>query len=174
MAKTKEQKKEALKAVQDKLKDSKSVIFSSDTGSNVKTIQELRQELKQNDAEYLVVKKTLLRKAIKDMGETDQLDDLAGSVAVTLSYNDEVSGAKILNKYAKQSEVLNLGGGILENAFIMPEMVQRLATIPSREELLAKLVGSLNSPISGLVGVLAGTTRNFVGVLNAIKDTKEN
>lgn len=174
MAKTKEQKKEALKTVQDKLKDSKSVIFSSDTGSNVKTIQELRQELKQNDAEYLVVKKTLLRKAIKDMGETDQLDDLAGSVAVTLSYNDEVSGAKILNKYAKQSEVLNLGGGILENAFIMPEMVKKLATIPSREELLAKLVGSLNSPISGLVGVLAGTTRNFVGVLNAIKDTKEN
>ena len=174
MAKTKEQKKEALKTVQDKLKDSKSVVFSSDTGSNVKTIQELRNELKQNDAEYLVVKKTLLRKAIKDMGETDQLDDLAGSVAVTLSYNDEVSGAKILNKYAKQSEVLNLGGGILENAFIMPEMVKKLATIPSREELLAKLVGSLNSPISGLVGVLAGTTRNFVGVLNAIKDTKEN
>ena len=174
MAKTKEQKKEALKTVQDKLKDSKSVVFSSDTGSNVKTIQELRNELKQNDAEYLVVKKTLLRKAIKDMGETDQLDELAGSVALTLSYNDEVSGAKILNKYAKQSEVLNLGGGILENAFIMPEMVKKLATIPSREELLAKLVGSLNSPISGLVGVLAGTTRNFVGVLNAIKDTKEN
>ena len=173
MAKTKEQKKEALKTVQDKLKDSKSVVFSSDTGSNVKTIQELRQELKQNDAEYLVVKKTLLRKAIKDMGETDQLDELAGSVALTLSYNDEVSGAKILNKYAKKSEVLNLGGGILENAFIMPEMVQRLATIPSREELLAKLVGSINSPLSGLVGVLSGTTRNFVGVLSAIKDTKE-
>ena len=173
MPKTKEQKKEALKVVQDKLKDSKSVIFSSDTGSTVKTIEELRKELKQNDAEYLVVKKTLLKKAIKDMGETDQLDELAGSVALTLSYNDEVSGAKILNKYAKNSEVLNLGGGILENAFIMPEMVKKLATLPSKEELLAKLVGSLNSPISGMVGVLSGTTRNFVGVLHAIKETKE-
>ena len=173
MPKTKEQKKEALKVVQEKLKDSKAVVFSSDTGSNVKTIEELRKELKENNAEYLVIKKTLLRKAIKDMGETDQLDDLAGSVALTFSYNDEVSGAKILNKYAKGSGVLNLGGGILENAFIMPEMVKKLATLPSREELLAKLVGTINGPLRGLVGVLSGTTRNFVGVLNAIKDKKE-
>jgi len=174
MPKTKEQKKEALKMLQDKLKDSKSVVFSSDTGSNVKTIEELRNELKANDAEYLVVKKTLLKKATKDMGETEQFDELNGSVALTFSYGDEIAGAKVLNKYAKGSETLKLGGGILENAFIMPEMVKRLASLPSREELLAKLVGSLNSPISGLVGVLAGTTRNFVGVLNAIKEKKDN
>ncbi|MFA6466332.1 MAG: 50S ribosomal protein L10 [Patescibacteria group bacterium] len=174
MAKTKEQKQVALELIQDKLKNSKSVIFSSDTGSSVKIIEELRRELKQNDAEYLVVKKTILRKATKDMGETEQFDNLAGSVAVTLSYGDEIAGAKILNKYAKTSQTLNLGGGILENAFIMPEMVKRLATLPSREELLAKLVGSLNSPIRGIVGVLAGTTRNFVGVLNAIKEKKSN
>jgi len=174
MAKTKEQKKEALKLIQDKLESSKSVIFSSDTGSNVKTIEELRKELKENDAEYLVVKKTLLKKATKDMGPTEQFDELNGSVAVTLSYSDEIVGAKILNKYAKTSEALNLGGGILENAFILPEMVKKLASLPSKEELLAKLVGSLNSPISGLVGVLSGTTRNFVGVLNAIKETKDN
>ena len=173
MPKTKEQKQEALKTLQEKLKDSKAVVFSSDTGSNVKVIDELRRELKANDAEYLVVKKTILKKAIKDMGETDQLDNLSGSVALTLSYNDEVSGAKILNKYAKDSEVLNLGGGILENAFIVPEMIKRLATLPSREELLAKLLGTINRPITGLVGVLSGTTRNFVGVLSAIKDTKK-
>jgi len=173
MAKTKEQKGEALKIVQDKLKNSKAVVFSSDSGLNVKTIEKLRKELKQNNAEYLVVKKTLLKKAIKNMGEAEPLNDLGGAVAITLSYNDEVSGAQILNKYAKGSEVFNLGGGILENAFIMPEMVQKLATLPSREELLAKLVGSINRPISGFLGVLAGTTRNFVGVLNAIKNSKE-
>jgi len=173
MPKTKEQKQVALKLIQDKLKNSKSVIFSSDTGSSVKTIEELRKELKQNDAEYLVVKKTLLRKATKDMGQTEQFDDLGGSVALTLSYGDEMVGAKVLNKYAKDSETLKLGGGILENVFIMPEMVKKLATLPTREELLAKLVASLNRPLSGLVGVLTGTTRNFVGVLKAIKDTKE-
>ncbi|OGY93710.1 MAG: 50S ribosomal protein L10 [Candidatus Komeilibacteria bacterium RIFOXYC1_FULL_37_11] len=174
MPKSKIQKQEALKSLEEKLKDSKAVVFSSDTGSNVKTIESLRKELKANNAEYLVVKKTLLKKAIKDMGETDQLDQLAGSVALTLSYQDEVSAAKILNKYAKDSETLKMAGGILEKSFIMPEMVKRLATLPSREELLTKLVGSLNSSISGLVRVLAGTTRNFVGVLRAIKDSKNN
>lgn len=174
MAKSKEQKKEALKYLQDKLKESKSVVFSSDTGSNVKTIESLRNELKANEAEYLVVKKTLLRKATKDLGEAEHLDELAGSVALTLSYSDEVTGAKILNKYAKDSEVLNLGGGILEGKFIVPEMVKKLSSLPSKEELLAKVVGSLNSPISGLVGVLSGTTRNLVGVLSAIRDQKNN
>lgn len=174
MPKTKVQKQEALQSLQTKLKESKSVVFSSDNGSNVKTIESLRKELKANNAEYLVVKKTLLRKAIKDMGETEELEQLTGSVALTLSYQDEVAGAKILNKYAKDSETLKMSGGILENNFILPEMVKRLATLPSREELLTKLVGSLNSPISGLVRVLAGTTRNFVGVLRAIKDSKSN
>lgn len=173
MAKTKEQKKEALQLIQEKLKNSKAVVFSSDTGVNVKTIESLRNELKASDAEYLVVKKTLLKKATENMGETEQFDELKGSVALTLSYGDEISGAKILNKYSKDSEVLNIGGGILENNFILPDMVKRLATIPSKEELLAKLVGSLQSPISGLVGVLSGTTRNLVGVLSAIRDTKK-
>lgn len=173
MAKTKEQKQEALKLIEEKLKNSKAVVFSSDTGTNVKTIESLRNELKKSDAEYLVVKKTLLKKAIKDMGEAEVLDKLEGSVALTLSYSDEVSGAKILNKYAKDSQVFNVGGGILENNFILPEMVSRLASIPSKEELLAKLLGSLKSPISGMVSVLSGTTRNFVGVLNAIKESKE-
>jgi len=165
MAKSKEQKKQELQSIEEKFKDSKSVVFSSDNGANVKTIEALRNELKANDAEYLVVKKTLLKKAVKDMGEADQLNDLSGSVALTFSYGDEVSGAKILNKYAKDNEALSLGGGILEKSFILPDMVKRLATIPSREELLAKLVGSLNSPISGLVGVFSGVTRDRKSVV---------
>jgi len=76
MAKSKEQKKQELQSIEEKFKDSKSVVFSSDNGANVKTIEALRNELKANDAEYLVVKKTLLKKAVKDMGEADQLNDL--------------------------------------------------------------------------------------------------
>lgn len=173
MPKTREEKKEILKKIEDKLKQAKSVIFSSDTGSTVKVSEALRNELKANDAEYLIAKKTLLKKALKDLPEVDQLDELKGSVGVTVSYGDEVIGAKILNKFAKDSETLELGGGILEGQFILAEKVKRLASLPSREELLAKLVGSLNSPMSGMVSVLSGTTRNFVGVLNAIKEKKQ-
>ncbi len=174
MAKTKEQKKEILQEVKDKLDKSKSVIFSSDTGLDVKTSQEMRRELKKEGAEYLVTKKTLLQRATKDVGEETVVDDLKGSVGLTLSYEDEIAGVRVVNKFAKANEGLELGGGILEGKFILPAMVNRLASLPSKEQLLANLVGSLNSPIVGIVGVLGANLRNLVGVLNAIKDNKDN
>lgn len=173
MPKTKEQKKEILKQLQDKIKDSKSVVFSTDQGLDVKTVEALRQELKDNKAEYMIAKKTLIKKATKDIGDDSDLENMTGTVGVTFSYEDEVSGAKIVNKFVKDNEAFNFGGGVLEGKFILPEMVKQLASIPSRDQLLAKLVGSLNSPISGMVGVLSGNLRNLVGTLNAIKESKE-
>ncbi|MBT4349519.1 50S ribosomal protein L10 [bacterium] len=172
MPKTKEQKKEALKSIQDKLNDSKSVVFSSDNGLGVKTAEDLRKELKKVGGEYLVVKKTLLKKVLAEMEGSDQINDLSGSVALSFSYDDEVAAASVLNKFSKGNETLSIGGGILENKLILPEMVKRLATLPSKEELLSKVVGSLQAPISGMVNVLHGNLRNLVGVLSAIKDNK--
>ncbi len=121
----------------------------------------------------MIAKKTLIKKATKDIGDDSDLENMTGTVGVTFSYEDEVSGAKIVNKFVKDNEAFNFGGGVLEGKFILPEMVKQLASIPSRDQLLAKLVGSLNSPISGMVGVLSGNLRNLVGTLNAIKESKE-
>ncbi|MBU1202999.1 50S ribosomal protein L10 [Patescibacteria group bacterium] len=172
MPKTRQQKQDILDNLKDKLAKSKSVVFSSDNGLSVKTIEGIRKEMKQNNAEYLVAKKTLVKMATEDISDVN-LDSLTGSVALTISYEDEVAGARLLNKYAKENEALQLDGGILEGKFIMADMVKRLANLPSKEQLLAKLVGSLNSPMAGIVGVLSGVQRNFVGVLSAIKDQKE-
>lgn len=172
MPKTKEQKKEILEQIKDKLSKSKSVVFSSDTGLNVKTAQQLRNELRANGAEYFVAKKTLLQKATQSIGEEKVIDELSGSVGLTLSYDDEVAGVRVIDKFAKANEGLKLGGGILEGKFIMPDLVKTLASLPSKDQLLAKLVGTINAPVVGLVRVLSGTTRNFVGVLNAIKEKK--
>ncbi len=172
MPKNKEQKKQILESIKDKIARSKAVIFSSDQGLNVKTVEKMRRELKQSGAEYLVAKKTLLQLATKELGGAEVLADLRGSIGVTLSYQDEVTGAKIVNKYAQESGVLELGSGILENKFILADMVKRLATLASREQLLAKLVGTLNAPLNGLVQVLGGNTRRLVYVLSAIKDKK--
>jgi len=172
MAKTKEQKKDILDVLKDKIAKSKSVVFSSDQGANVKSVETLRTELRQNGAEYMVTKKTLLRLATKDLEGENQVEDLRGSVGLTLSYEDEVIGAKLANKFAKDNETFELSGGILEGVFILPEKVKTLATLPGKEQLLAKLVGSLNAPISGMVSVLSGNTRNLLGVLNAIKEKK--
>lgn len=173
MPKTKEQKKEILDSLKEKLQSSKSVVFSSDQGLDVKSVEELRNKMRENGGEYLVAKKTLLRIATEDLGENEVIDQLEGSVGVTLSYEDEVSGAQLLDKFAKDHEKLNIGGGILENKFILADMVKKLATLPSKEGLLAKLVGTLNAPMTGMVNVLSGNTRGLVNVLNAIKEKKQ-
>ncbi len=173
MAKNKEQKLEALSGVKDKMAKSQSVVFSADQGLNVKTIEKMRRELKEKGGEYLVVKKTLLSKALADFeGSEEQVNNLSGSVALSFSYDDPTTAAAVLNKYAKENDKLVLGGGIMENKIIMPEMVKRLASLLSREQLLSKLVGSLKSPVTGFVGVLSGNLRNLVGVLSAIRDKK--
>jgi large subunit ribosomal protein L10 len=172
MPKTKDQKKEILKNIKDKLADSKSVVFSSDNGLGVKTAQALRQELKSAGGEYLVIKKTLLKKALAEFEDSEQLDDLSGSIALSFSYEDEVAAASVLNKFAKDNDTLTLGGGLLENKLIMPEMIKRLATLPSKEQLLGQVVATMQAPISGMVNVLQGNLRNLVGVLSAIKDNK--
>ncbi|RJQ34866.1 50S ribosomal protein L10 [Candidatus Parcubacteria bacterium] len=172
MPKTKEQKKQILDNLQEKLASSKAVVFSSDSGVTVQSVAALRKELRNSGAEYLVAKKTLLRMATKDVSGDSQVENLRGSVGLVLSYDDEISGAKIANKFAKTNEAFVLSGGILEGAFILPDMVQKLATLPTKDQLLAKLVGTLNSPISGMVGVLSGVPRSFVAVLSAIKEKK--
>ncbi|MBT6691438.1 50S ribosomal protein L10 [Candidatus Parcubacteria bacterium] len=172
MAKTKEQKKKILDVLKDKIAKSKSVVFSSDNGATVQSVESLRKELRDNGAEYLVTKKTLLKLATKDVEGENQVEDLSGSVGLTLSYEDEATGANVVNKFAKKQESFELSGGILEGGFILPEKIKVLATLPSREQLLAKLVGSIQSPITGMVRVLSGNTRDLVGVLNAIKEKK--
>ena len=117
--------------------------------------------------------KQILKKALADVEDAEQINDLTGSVALSLSYDDEVAAASVINKFAKANkEALSIGGGMLENKIILPEMVKRLANLPSKEQLLANLVGGLQAPISGMVNVLQGNLRNLVGVLSAIKDKK--
>ena len=173
MSKTKEQKKDILKSIKDKLGKSKSIVFSGDTGLDVKTVEKLRKELREKGSEYFVTKKTLLKLADDKLAKEDSIKDLQGSLGVTCSYEDEIEGVKVVSKFAKDNEGLEIGGGVLEGKYILPDIVKKLSSLPSKEELLAKLVGSLNSPLTGIVGVLSGTTCNFVGVLSAIKDKKE-
>lgn len=172
MPKTRVQKEQILKQLQDKFSKSKSVVFSADTGLDVKTVEKMRREMKSGGAEYMIAKKTLLKKAAGDALDQQAVDQIQGSVGMTFSYEDEIVGPKIVSQYAKTNEKLTMQGGLLEGKFILADMVKKLASIPGREQLLAKLLGSLNSPLTGLVGVLSGTTRKFVGTLSAIKDKK--
>ena len=172
MAKSKQQKTEALEEAKSKFDSSKLVVLASYNDLPVSDIQELRKQLKEKDVFYKVVKKTILKLVAKDNIDETLVDGLRGNLA--LAYGpDEVEAAKILAKFAKDHEGLELHAGWLENDFIDKAKVEELSKLLGKEELLAKLVGSLKSPISGFVNVLGGNTRGLVTVLKAIADQKQ-
>jgi large subunit ribosomal protein L10 len=173
MPKTREQKEEMLQSIVDKVKDGKSVIVADYTGLTVADSQALREKCKEEDVEFLAVKKTLLKKAFEQNELSLEGVDFEGSLAIAIGTTDEVAPAKILHEFSKDHENVSLRAGVLEGAVIGMEKVQALAALPSKPELYAKIVGSLNAPISGIVNVFAGVPRGLVNVLNAIKDSKE-
>jgi len=167
---TKVQKKKVIDDLADKIKRQQVLIFTDAKGIKVNEIQKLRRELKKAEAEYKVAKKTLVNLAFKKENKELDMSQFAGSLALTFAYKEPISVIKILNNFSKTNESLKILGGLMEDRFLTIEEVKELAKIPSREELLAKLVWSIKSPISGLVNVLEGNIRNLVGVLNAISN----
>jgi len=173
MPKTREQKKQILKGLTEKVEAAKSIIFAKINGLEVKDNEVLRKLLKAEKGEFFVAKKTLLNLALKEKAEGLNARGLDGQIAAIFGYEDEVSPAKVLDKFKKNHEgKIDFAGGILENKFITAAQVADLAKLPSKQELYAKLVGSINAPVSGFVNVLAGNIRNFVQVIKAIEEKK--
>jgi len=172
MAKSRKSKEEALTYLTDKIPSAKSLIFVDYSGLTVEEVTKIRKAVSEKDAEYLVIKKTLLRKAAEINGITIDTSNLTGNVAVMLGYSDPVSPAKVANDFAKQSEHLKILGGVMDGVVMSKDQTMALALLPSKEELLSKLVGTLNAPISGFVNVLAGNLRGFVTVLKAVAEQK--
>ena len=176
MAKTKEQNKEIIVNLADKISQAKSIFFTKFDALGVKDNEELRKQLKNEGSEYYVVKKTLLDLAFRDKKIANlNVKNFIGRVAVIFGYTDEVMPAKIVDKFKKnRKEKIEFIGGIFEDKFIDSARVAELAKLPSKQELYAKLVGSINAPVSGLVNVLAGNMRNLVYVLKTIENKKDN
>ena len=175
MPKSKQEKQDILKVLSDKLGRSKSVIFAKFDRLSVSDNNDLRQKLKDEANEYYVVKKTLLSRALDEQKiEGVDVKSFEGRVAAVFGYEDEVSPAKVLADFRKDhQEQIDFVGGILENKFLEAAAVDQLSQLPSKDELYAKIVGSLNAPISGFVNVLAGNLRGLVTVLKAIEEKKQ-
>jgi len=170
---TKQQKLELVKGLSEKIKASKSAVFVDYKGLKVKDATDLKKSLRKAGVDYVVVRKTLLDIALKNAGiEGASIKALDGQIALSLSNTDEISGAKIIDTFSKTNENVKMLGGVLGKQVMNAEEVKALAKIPSKEELLAKLVYTLNAPVSGFVNVLAGNLRGLVQVLNAVKEQK--
>jgi len=172
MAKTKQQKEQALKGLKNKIADSNSLVISTFSNLTVNEDQNLRGQLRKENVSYEVAKKTLLKKAFSD-NKVHGLpeSELLGNISVATS-QDEVAGAKILSKFAKGRENFKIIGGILNQVWVDANKIAELAKLPSKLELIAKTVGTIKAPLTGFVNVLSGNTRGLVNVLNAIKNSK--
>lgn len=171
MAKTKQQKQEAVDKLAEGVSGAISVVFANFQGLSVAAMEKLRANCREANVKPQTSKKTLVRLALAKQGIEADTKAYEGGVAVFLG-QDEVSAPKVVADFAKDHEEVIIFGGVLEGAYVDAAQVNALAKLPTREELLSRLVGSFNSPISGFVNVLAGNMRGLVTVLSAIKDQK--
>lgn len=173
MAKSKQQKELTLGQLTERLGAAKSVVFADFRGLTVKEATEFRNKARKDDIKVLVAKKTLMRLAFSKAGyEGVDPSKIEGSLVMITGMSDEVAPAKLAADFAKDHEALKIVAGVLERKLVDAAAIKALAKLPSKQELLAKLVGTLNAPVSGLVNVLAGNLRGLVNVLNAVKDQK--
>lgn len=167
----KPEKVKAVEELRDKFSRSKTAVLTDYRGLNVADITELRKKLRAQGIEFKVVKNTLTRIAIKDFDYN--LDEfLEGPTAVAFSYVDPVAPAKIIVDFAKAHKELEIKAGVVEGKVGGKDMIENLAKMPPKEELLAKAVGSIQAPLYGIVSVLQGPLRNLVYTLQAIQDKK--
>lgn len=165
--------------LKEQLESAKGVVLTSYKGLTVAQDTELRRELREAGVSYHVVKNTMLRIAAKEAGIEGVEEHLEGTTAFAFSTEDAVAPAKVICGFIKKNkledaEVLTVKVGMVEGKVIGVDEVKALAALPSREELIAKLLGSMNAPISNTVNVLQGVIRNAVYVLDAIRSQKES
>jgi len=143
------------------------VIVTDYRGLNVAQISELRSKVREADGEYLVAKNTLSRIAIKETGSESIHDLLTGPNAIAFGYSDAVGIAKAVHDFAKDNEALEIKGGALDGEALAAGDVEKLAKMPGRDELRAKLLALLTTPATNFVRLLQAPAQQMVQVLNA-------
>lgn len=159
--------------LRDRLNRAPVVYLTDFTGLDVKSITKLRRSLKDSGAEYLVVKNRLAKLAFAETELPDVSSELVGPTGVILGYDDVVAPAKALTDFAKEHDkkpVFKLG--ILENEILQPEQINRIANLPSRDQLYAMLAGALEAPMAMLATALEAKVQEMAGLLDALKEER--
>ncbi|MDI3504096.1 MAG: large subunit ribosomal protein [Candidatus Cloacimonadota bacterium] len=157
-----------------RLRDAKAIVLVDYKGINIEQVNELRHRYRTDHVDYLVQKNTLLKIALHELGITELDEYLTGPTAVAISLDDEVSPARVLAKF--KTEMMEDAGypsfkvGYVAGHIVSPKELDALATLPSRDELLAQALGSMTAPLTGFMAVNHGIIRKFLYAVEAIKD----
>ena len=163
---------EQVKELSESFSRAKAIYFTEYHGLNVGDITKLRSEFFKADVEFKVAKNTLIKLAAEE-NKIDGLEEiLKGSTALAIAYEEPVSPAKVIKEFTKENELPSVKGILFDGEFMPGGDFKRLANLPSKEELLSKLVSMLNNPLQKLVSTLNAPLQNVAGALNNLKEQK--
>jgi large subunit ribosomal protein L10 len=165
-------KEELVAEIKDRFNGSEAVIMADYRGLSVKEMQQLRGVVRESGGEVKDYKNSLTEIAIRELALPNTDEYLEGPTAFVFIAEDPVAPAKALAAFAKQHQALELKGGLVSSQVVDAAGVKAIATLPSREELIAKLLGTMQNPLTGTVRVLSGPARAFATVLDAIAKQK--
>lgn len=179
LANIRPEKQAAVASLKEQLSTAKGIVLTGYKGLTVAQDMKLRAKFREAGVSYHVVKNTMVRIAANEIGLEGLDPVLNGTTAIAVSTEDAVAPAKVIYDFIKENklektEVLTIKLGVVEGKVIGVDEVKALASLPPREVLIAKVLGSMQAPISGMVNVLQGTIRNMVYVLDAIRAQKES
>lgn len=169
-------KLDIVKDLKERLQDAKAIVLVDYKGINIEEVNQLRNRFRSEQVDYLVQKNTLVKIALNDMGITDLDEYLVGPTALAICKSDEIAPARVLVKFVK--DIMEDKGfpkfkaGFVAGNLLDGKQMLALAKLPSREELLAKFMGSAQAPLSRFVGVTQGIIRKFVYAVDAVAKTK--
>ena len=170
---TREEKVAEVEALSGKFAKAKIAIVADYKGLTVPVLQELRHNLRRNDAEFRVAKNTLLIRAVEDTEFKGLQEHFVGATAVAVSYGDPVTPAKILADFCKDHPELKIRSALLDGKLLSADDITALSKLPSKEVLLGQMLSVMNAVPTGLVQVLSGVPRTFLYALQAVKEKKE-
>ncbi len=170
--KNREQKGQAISDFTENIGQATNAFVLDFKGITVPQVTELRKQVRESGSDYVVVKNTLALIAVKDSPLTKLSNHFTGMTAIAYNTTDPVALAKVLTKFAKDVPTMKFKGALLAGQVVAPGEIQSIANLPSRDELLGKLLYLMQHPIRGLAVVLNGTIRNIAVVLDQIAQQK--
>ncbi len=166
-----QRKHQIVEEVRERFLASKIVILAEYRGVDVSGMTELRRSARELNVYVRIVKNTLAKRAVENTGYECLKDRFLGPLAIALS-DDPVVVAKLMHEFSKSNDALKIQTGAMNGEILSPEELKVLATLPSRDELLARLVGTMSAPLQNLVGTLSQIPASMIRVLSAVRDSR--
>lgn len=166
-------KSEVVSELKELLENSTAVYLTDYHGINVEDVNELRNQFRNEGVKYRIYKNTLFKRALNESGKYEKLGDhLLGMTGFAFTTENPIAPAKIIKKYFDDKQKLSLKACYIEDEFFDGSQLKTLATLPSKNELVAGIMGSLDSPISGIVGAINAVMRDLVSVIDEVSKKK--